>query len=85
MTRISSFRWKPSWYQDESAAINKIKAGSLKPVSSKILMKRGVGDRKVTISAREKIIKMASQQKHERDFVIYREQMLYLQKLIFNI
>ena len=28
---------------------------------------------------------MASQQKYERDFVIYTEQMLYLQKLIFDI
>ena len=27
---------------------------------------------------------MASQQKNERDIVIYTEQMLYLQKLIFN-
>ena len=29
--------------------------------------------------------KMVSQQKNERDLMIYTEQMLYLQKLIFNI
>ena len=43
------------------------------------------GSREVTISFRRKIIKMASQQKNERDLMIRTEQMLYLQKLIFNI
>ena len=47
--------------------------------------KEGGWGRKVTISARGKITKMASQQKYERDFLIYTEQMLYLQKLIFEI
>ena len=30
-------------------------------------------------------MKMASQQKDERDQLIYTEQMLYLQKLIFSV
>ena len=56
----------------------------VKPVHGKE-EKRGVGGREVIISFRGKIIKMASQQKNERDLTIYTEQMLYLQKLIFNI
>ena len=38
---------------------------------------RGVGDKEVTIGFRGKIIKMASQQKNERDLTIYTEQILY--------
>ena len=49
------------------------------------MKRRGVGSREVAISFRGKIIKMAaSQRKNERDTTIYAEQMLYLQKLIFN-
>ena len=80
MNRISSLHWRPLWYQDESAKVNKIKTGSLKPICGKRLIKIGAGDRKVTICARWKIIKMASQQKNKRDFAICTEQMLYLQK-----
>ena len=58
----------------------------MKPVRGKRPVKRtGVGGRDVTIGFRGKIIKMASQRKNERDLTIYTEQMLYLQKLIFNI
>ena len=46
---------------------------------------RGVGGWKVAIRVRGKIIKMASQQKNERDLIIYTDQMLYSEKLIFNI
>ena len=49
------------------------------------MKRRGVGGREVTIRVRRKIIKMASQQKNERDLTIYTDQILYLQKLIFNI
>ena len=49
------------------------------------MKKRGAGGREVTISFHRKIIKMASQRKNERDLTIYTEQILYLQKLIFNI
>ena len=49
------------------------------------MKRRGVGGREVTISFRGKVIKMASQRKNERDLTIYKEQMLYLQKLMFNI
>ena len=50
----------------------------MKPVRSKRPMKRrGVGGREVTIRFRGKIIKMASQQKNERDLTIYTEQILY--------
>ena len=62
-----------------------VKIGLLKPVCGKRPMKRRRGGREVTISFRGKIIKMASQRKNERDLTIYTEQMLYLQKLIFNI
>ena len=86
MIRISSFRLKPSWYQNETATINEIKTGSVKPVRGKILMKRrGVDAREVRISVHRKNIKMSSQRKNKRDLTIYTEQMLYLQKLIFNI
>ena len=68
------------------ATINEIKTKSVKPVRGKRLTKRrGVSGREVTISVREEVIKMASQRKNERDLTIYTEQMLYLQKLIFNI
>ena len=63
MIHISSFCWKPSWYQDKSTSINKIKTGSLKPLCDERLTKRGVGGRKVTINVRRKIIKKDSQQK----------------------
>ena len=49
------------------------------------MKRRGVGGREVTIGFRGKVIKMASQRKNERDLTIYKEQMLYLQKLMFNI
>ena len=49
------------------------------------MKRRGVGGREVTIGFRGKVIKMASQRKNERDLTIYKEQMLYLQKLTFNI
>ena len=49
------------------------------------MKRRGVGGREVTVSVCGKIIKMASQQKNERDLTIYTEPMLYLQKLIFII
>ena len=50
------------------------------------MKRRGVGSKEVTISFRGKIIKMAaSQRKKERGLTIYTEQILYLQKLIFNI
>ena len=49
------------------------------------MKRRGVSGREVTISVRGELIKMASQRKNERDLTIYTEQMLYLQKLIFNI
>ena len=76
---MESFRWKPSWYQNETATINEMKTGSAKPVRDKTLMKkRGVGGREVAIGVRRKIIKMASQQKNERDLRIYTQQMLYL-------
>ena len=35
------------------------------------MKRRGVGDKEVTIGFRGKIIKMASQQKNERDLTIY--------------
>ena len=58
----------------------------VKPVYGRRPMKRrGVGGREVTIGFRRKVIKMASQRKNERDLTIYKEQMLYLQKLMFNI
>ena len=50
------------------------------------MKRRGVGSKEVTISFRGKIIKMAaSQRKNDRGLRIYTEQILYLQKLIFNI
>ena len=49
------------------------------------MKRRDVGGRNLTITFRGKIIKMASQRNSERDLTIYTEQMLYLQKLIFNI
>ena len=49
------------------------------------MRRREASAAEVTISFLGKIIKMASQQKNERDLTIYTEQMLYLQKLIFNI
>ena len=50
----------------------------MKPVRGKRPMKRrGVGGREVTIRFPGKIIKMASQQKNERDLTIYTEQILY--------
>ena len=39
----------------------------------------------MTISIHGKIIKMVSQRKNEVDLTIYTDQMLYLQKLLFNI
>ena len=58
----------------------------VKPVCGKGPMKRrGVGGWKVAIIVRGKIIKLASQQKNERDLTIYTDQMPYLEKLIFNI
>ena len=39
----------------------------------------------MAIIVRGKIIKLASQQKNERDLTIYTDQMPYLEKLIFNI
>ena len=70
----------------QSIKYKEVKTGSVKPVRGKRPMKkRGVGGREVTISFRGKIIKMASQRKNERDLTIYTEQILYLQKLIFNI
>ena len=70
----------------QSIKYKEVKTGSVKPVRGKRPMKkRGVGGREVTISFRRKIIKMASQRKNERDLTIYTEQILYLQKLIFNI
>ena len=48
------------------------------------MKRRGVGGREVT-SFRGEIKKLASQRKNERDLTIYTEQMLYLQKSIFNI
>ena len=63
-----------------------IKTGLVKHVCGKGPMKsRGVGGWKVAIRVRGKIIKMASQQKNERDLIIYTDQMLYSEKLIFNI
>ena len=47
--------------------------------------RRGVGGREVTISIRKKMIKVTSQRKNENDLMIYAEQMLYLQQVIFNI
>ena len=46
---------------------------------------RGVGGREVTIRVRGKIIKMATERKNERDLAIHTDQVLYLQKSIFNI
>ena len=70
----------------QSVKQKEVKIGSVKPVRGKRPVKRrGVGGRDVTIGFRGKIIKMASQRKNERDLTIYTEQMLYLQKLIFNI
>ena len=70
----------------QSIKYKEVKIGSVKPVRGKRPMKkRGVGGREVTISFRGKIIKMASQEKNERDLTTYTEQMLYLHKLIFNI
>ena len=63
-----------------------VKTGLVKAVLGKRPLKsRGVGSREVRISFRGKIIKMASQRQNERALTIYTEQMLYLQKLIFNI
>ena len=63
-----------------------VKIGSVKPVCGKRPMRRtGIGGREVTIRFHRKIIKMVSQRKNERDLTIYTEQILYLQKLIFNI
>ena len=39
----------------------------------------------MAITVRGKIIKLASQQKNERDLTVYTDQMPYLEKLIFNI
>ena len=39
----------------------------------------------MAIIVRGKIIKLASQQKNERDLTIYTDQKPYLEKLIFNI
>ena len=89
ITCITSFRWKPSWYQNETATINeyrKVKTGSVKPLRGNRPMKRrGIDSKEVTISFRGKIIKIVSQRKNERDLTRYTEQMLYLQELIFNI
>ena len=49
------------------------------------MKKRDVSGREVTISFRGKIKKLTSQQKNERDLMIYKEQIPNLQKLIFNI
>ena len=70
-----------------SIRYKEVKTGSIKPVRSKRPMKRrGVDSREVRIIFRGKIIKIAaSQRKNERDTAIYAEQILYLQKLIFNI
>ena len=64
-----------------------VKTGPVRPVGGERPMKRrGVGSKEVTISFRGKIIKMAaSQRKNERDLTICTKQILYLQKLIFNI
>ena len=86
MTGMSFFRWKPSCYQNETSTKNEIKTWSVKPVRGKRQIKRrGFGGREVTISVRGKIKKMGSHRKNERDLVIYTEQMLYLQKLVFNM
>ena len=70
----------------ESVKHKEVKTRSVKPVRGKRAMKRrGIGSREVTISFRRKIIKMDSQRKNERDLTIYTEQIIYLQKLIFNI
>ena len=50
-------------YQDETAAINKIKIGPVKPFCGERLLKRDVGGRKVTMSVSGEIIKMVPQQK----------------------
>ena len=58
----------------------------VKPVCGKGPMKRrGVGGWKVAIRVRGKTIKMVSRQQNKRDLTIYTDQMLYLEKLIFNI
>ena len=63
-----------------------VKTGSLKPVHGKRPMKkRGVRGREVRTTSGGKTVKMASQKNNERELMIYTEQMLYLQKLIFNI
>ena len=63
----------------QSIKYKEVKIGSVKPVRGKRPMKkRGVGGREVTISFREKIIKMASQRKNERHLMIYTEQIPYL-------
>ena len=72
--------------QRQSMKQKEVKTGSVKLIRGKRPRKRrGVGGREVTISFRGKIIKMASQEKNERDLTTYTEQMLYLHKLIFNI
>ena len=68
--------------QQKSMKQTEIKTGSVKPIHCKRPMKRrGVSSREVTISFCKKIIKMASQQKNERDLTIHTVQMLYLQKI----
>ena len=70
----------------QSMKQKEVKTGLVKAVLGKRPLKsRGVGSREVRISFRGKIIKMASQRQNERALTIYIEQMLYLQKLIFNI
>ena len=49
------------------------------------MKKRGVRGREVRTTSGGKTIKMALQKNNERELMIYTEQMLYLQKLIFNI
>ena len=72
--------------QWQSVKYEEVKTGLVKPVCGKRPMKRrGIDGREVTISFCGKIIKMASQRKNEKDLMIYTEQILYLQKLIFNI
>ena len=64
------------WQQ--SMKYKEVKTRSVKLVCGKE-ERRGIDSREVTISFCRKIIKMASQQKNERDLTIYTEQMLYLQ------
>ena len=49
------------------------------------MKRRGISGREVTKSFCGKIIKMASQQKYERDLTIYTEQILYLRSEVRNV